>query len=305
MLQTTPIRIGTRKSKLALAQAEILRESLAAAFPGLTIELVPMLTTGDRNTDRPLADIGGKGLFTKELEESLLKGHIDIAVHSLKDMETFLPKGLLICAVLPREDPRDALVARDGRRLDELHAGAIIGTSSMRRAAQIKIARPDLSIAPFRGNVTTRLTKIKNGEADATLLALAGLKRLGMQHEACEILDTKRFIPAAGQGIIAVECLEGNGAIREKLDAISDTATHHVMLTERSLLATIDGSCRTPIGAFAQIENGRLTLNAMVAKPDGSAHVSVMREGDPVDAEKLGKDAGTELLAHGIKSWFA
>lgn len=301
----TTIRIGTRKSTLALKQAEILRQSLMNAFPHLAFELVPMLTSGDRNTDRSLADIGGKGLFTKELEEGLLSGRLDIAVHSLKDMETHLPQGLMIGAVLPRDDPRDALISATGMTLAQLPAGARVGTSSPRRTVQLKIARPDLEAVPFRGNVTTRITKLKNGEVDATLLALAGLRRIGMENEAAEILDTERFIPAAGQGTIAVECKQDNDAIRQMLKAIEDIHTHYATLTERSVLAAIDGSCRTPIGAYARIENGQIHLSTMVAKPDGSAHAYAARKGSVSDAVALGKDAGAELLARGSKDWFA
>jgi len=301
----SPIRIGTRTSKLALTQAEMLRGALADAFAALAFELVPMLTTGDKNADRPLAEIGGKGLFTKELEEGLLSGRIHIAAHSLKDMETRLPEGLLIGAVLPRGDPRDALVAREGGTLATLVPGARVGTSSPRRAAQVMMARPDLRIVPFRGNVPTRIGKLKAGEVDATLLALAGLRRIGMENEAAEILDTERFIPAAGQGVIAVECRQDSEPLRRMLLAIQHAPTHCAMLAERSVLAALGGSCRTPVGAYAHIENGRLHLNAMIARPDGSAHLRVAREGDAKDAEMLGADAGAELLARGGKDWCA
>lgn len=298
------IRIGTRKSRLALAQAEIVSQKLTAAFPTLMIELVPMTTTGDRNTDKVLADIGGKGLFTKELEEDLMRGNIDIAVHSLKDMETHLPAGLTIGAVLERDDPRDALVANDKHTLATLPQGARIGTSSLRRAAQIIIARPDIRIVPFRGNVNTRIAKLKADEVDGTLLALAGLKRINMENEVTEILDTIRFIPAAGQGSIAIECRKDNVLLQEMLSAISHIPTHYAMIAERSLLATIDGSCRTPIGAYAYIINGKLHLDAMIAKPDGSAQARASRQGDVKDAAAMGADAGAELLAHGGKDWF-
>jgi hydroxymethylbilane synthase len=298
------IRIGTRKSRLALAQASSVRETLASACPRLAFDLVPMLTTGDCDTGRPLADIGGKGLFTKELEEKLLAGHIHMAVHSLKDMETQLPTGLMIGAVLPREDPRDALVARDGFTLATLPRGARVGTSSPRRAAQLLIARGDLAIVPLRGNVTTRLAKLKVGEADAILLALAGLKRIHLQGEATEILDTERFIPAAGQGSIAVECRKEDADLRRMLASVTDAPTNYAMLAERAVLAAIGGSCRTPIGAYARIENGRLRLSAMIAKPDGSAHAHAAREGSMEDAARLGEDAGAELLAKGGKDWF-
>jgi hydroxymethylbilane synthase len=299
----SPIRIGTRQSTLALKQAEILREALNLAHPGLILELVPMLTTGDRHTDRALADIGGKGLFTKELEEGLLAGRIDIAVHSLKDMETHLPHGLIIGAVLPRDDPRDALVARAGKTLFTLPKGARVSTSSPRRIAQLTIARPDLHIIPVRGNVTTRLARLKQGDADATLLALAGLKRLGLANEATELLSPAQFVPAAGQGTLAVECKQDNEALLAMLASIQHAPTHAATLAERAVLAAIGGSCRTPIGAYARITKDRLKLNAMLAKPDGSAHLVVEREGSPKDAEALGRDAGMELLARGGKDW--
>ena len=304
MQSPPPIRIGTRQSRLALTQAEILCAALTAAYPGQAFEIIPMITSGDRNTDRSLADIGGKGLFTKELEECLLKGTVDLAVHSLKDMETHLPKGLLIAAVLPRDDPRDALISREGKSLASLPPGARVGTSSLRRTAQLLIARPDLTIVPLRGNVTTRLAKLKNGEVDATLLALAGLKRLHMEKEATEILSTDCFIPAAGQGTIAVECREDNASLRTMLAAIDHAPTHHASLAERSLLSVVDGSCRTPIGAYARIEQDRLQIHAMIASPDGKTHISAHREGNVADAVSLGATAGQDLLAQGGKDWF-
>ena len=281
MQYPSPIRIATRQSLLALAQAELVKQRLLAAFPALSVELVPMLTTGDRSTSQSLADIGGKGLFTKELEECLDNGSVDIAVHSLKDMETHLRPGMTVLT-LPRR--------------------ARVGTSSMRRTAQLKIIRPDLQVVPFRGNVTTRLTKLKSGEADATLLALAGLKRIGMEQEATEILDTRHFIPAAGQGTIAIECQESNAAIREMLMRIHHLPTYSAVLAERSLLATLDGSCRTPIGGYARFEDGQLRLSAMIAKADGSLYFTAERTGDAKDAVLMGQDAGNELLARGGKT---
>ena len=293
------IRIGTRKSLLAVAQAQIVRQKLMDSYPGLAVELVTMLTSGDRNTDRSLADIGGKGLFTKELEESLENGSIDIAVHSLKDMETHLRPGMCIAAVLPREDPRDVLIAAPSMTIATLPPNAQVGTSSLRRAAQLKILRPDLQIVLFRGNVNTRLTKLKNGEADAILLALAGLRRIGMEKEATEILDTVRFIPAVGQGTIAIECKEGDAKLRDMLQPLHHIPTYHATLAERSLLATLDGSCRTPIGGYARMEQGQLVLDALIAKADGSLHIKTSRSGDAKDAVCMGEDAGRELLARG------
>ena len=257
-MQSSPsIRIGTRQSKLALAQAEIVKQKLLKAFPEIVIELVPILTSGDRNTDKSLADIGGKGLFTKELEEGLLSCQLDMAVHSLKDMETRLRQGLVIACVLERDDPRDALISADGKTLAQLPAGTVIGTSSVRRTAQLNILRKGFTIVPFRGNVTTRIAKLRNGEADATLLALAGLKRIQLEHEVTEILDITHFIPAAGQGTIALECRENNETLRTMLTSIHHAQSMIATLAERSLLAGLDGSCRTPIGGYARMEAGK------------------------------------------------
>jgi hydroxymethylbilane synthase len=299
MSEPLSIRIGTRSSVLALAQAHIVQRLLETRHPSVRITLVPMVTTGDIRTDRPLADIGGKGLFTKELEENLLDGRLDIAVHSLKDMETHLRDGMTIGAVLERDDPRDAMVSASGRMLAELPAGSRIGTSSLRRAAQLRIFRPDLEIIPIRGNVTTRLAKLKAGEADAILLAYAGLKRIGRADVATEILETGPFIPAAGQGTIAVECRAGESRILAALESIHHAQTYDAVLAERSLLATLDGSCRTPIGGYARMTGGRLRLDAMIAKEDGSFHLHTSREGAPADAVEMGREAGLELLARG------
>lgn len=301
MQRHLPIRIGTRKSVLALAQAELVRARLHLAFPMLEIELVPIITSGDKNTDKILADIGGKGLFTLELEEQLKDGRIDIAVHSLKDMETFLTPGLMIAATLERADPRDVLVSRSGKKLHELPAGAQIGTSSPRRAAQILIERPDLEIIPFRGNVITRLAKLKDGEAEATLLALAGLARLNKADEATEILDTARFTPASGQGTIAIECAENNEEMLVALAQIDHLPTHTISLAERAVLAGLGGSCRTPIAAYGNIIDDTLYMEAMVARPDGSAHVKASRKGHESDAVRIGGELAQELLSKGGK----
>jgi hydroxymethylbilane synthase len=302
---TDPIRIGTRKSVLALAQAELVKQRLIAANPDITVELVPMVTSGDRNTNKVLADIGGKGLFVKELEEALQKREIDLAVHSLKDMEAQLALGLMIVATLEREDARDVLIAPKAKTLVNLPQGAIVGTSSPRRAAQIKIQRPDLTIVPFRGNVTTRIEKIKQGQPDATLLALAGLKRINMQAEATEILDVERFMPAAGQGIIAIECAEGNEALRSILQPLSHKQTQTAAFAERQLLRTLGGSCYTPIAGYARLEGEELRLDAMIATPDGAKHYRVTRKGSPGDAVALGTEAAKELLAMGGKECLA
>jgi hydroxymethylbilane synthase len=288
-----------------MAQTEIVRLQLLAAFPVLGIEIVPLVTTGDRNTDKPLADIGGKGLFTKELEEGLLNGTLDMAVHSLKDMETILPSDLAIGAVLERSDPRDVLIAPKARTLAMLEKGAIVGTSSMRRSAQLRIARRDLNIMPLRGNITTRIAKLAEGKLDATILALAGLKRLGMEAEATEILDTEHFIPAAGQGTIAIEHRESDKEIRRMLQCINHQPTYQASIAERSVLMVLDGSCRTPIAAYAFMEGTHLRLDAMIAKPNGSFYLTTRRRANPSDAQRMGEAAGIELLARGGKDCIA
>lgn len=293
------IRIATRKSPLAIIQAEIVKKKLFAAFPKIAVELVPMSTTGDENVGRSLADIGGKGLFTKELEESLLHNKIDIAVHSLKDMETNLARNLMVAATLERDDPSDALVARNAGTLKDLPTGATVGTSSVRRAALLKIMRSDLKMVPFRGNVTTRLEKLDKGDVDATLLATAGLKRLGMEGRATEIFNTNDFIPAVGQGIIAIECREDNKAVREMLKAINHMPTYIAATAERSMLAVLDGSCRTPIGGYARFEGDKLRLDAIVISKDGSKYVRATKTGDIKNAGELGKEIASELLENG------
>lgn len=293
------IRIATRKSPLARIQAEAVRQKLFTAFPKIGIEIIPMSTSGDANPSATLADIGGKGLFTKELEESLLTNKIDIAVHSLKDMETRLPSNLIIAAMLERENPGDVLIAPDAKTLSNLAEGAKVGTSSVRRAALLKILRPDLNIVPFRGNVTTRLEKLDRGEVDATVLAIAGLKRLNMEDRATEIFDTRHFIPAVGQGIIAVECLEDNKIVREMLKAINHAPTSTAASAERSMLAVLDGSCRTPIGGYARFEGEILKIDAIIADKDGKHYVRASKSGKAEDAQKLGQEIARELLANG------
>ncbi len=293
------ICMATRKSPLALAQAEIVKQKLLAAFAGITIEIVPMNTTGDENVNMSLTEIGGKGLFTKELEEGLLSGRIDIAVHSLKDMETTLRPGLIIAAMLEREDPRDVLIAPQAHTLGGLERGARIGTSSLRRAAQMKILRPDLIIEPMRGNVATRLAKLESNKCDATLLALAGLKRLGLEHKATEVFDSHYFIPAVGQGILAIECRQEHHLLRDMLQAVNHYPTYAAGIAERSMLAVLDGSCRTPIAGYARFEQGNLTLDALVARKDGTRYVRTMRTGLAEGAVALGEETAHELLANG------
>ena len=291
------LRIGTRGSPLALAQANMVRARLAAAH-GLApegIEQKVIRTTGDVVRDRPLTEIGGKGLFTKEIEDALLAGEIDIAVHSAKDMPTFLPDGLVIAAVLPREDARDVFISREAATLRELSHGARVGTASPRRQALVKRLRPDLQVVPFRGNVETRLRKLDDGVVNATLLALAGLKRLGLPDAATEVLSLDDFIPAVGQGIIAIETRANDTTTRELLSAITHSETETALVVERAFLEVLEGSCRTPIAGHATVDSGRIDFRGLIAKPDGSEFFETRREGEVGAAAALGTAAGSEL----------
>jgi len=266
-----PLRLGTRRSPLAMAQAEEARDRLCAAHPGLLVEIVPVLASGDKIQDRPLAEIGGKALWTKELDAWLLAGEIDFAVHSAKDVETLRPPGISIAAVLPRADVRDVLVGVDS--LEALPPGARIGTSAPRRAAQALHFRPDCQIVSFRGNVATRLGKLAAGEADATLLAAAGLERLG-QSAIGVALDPQVWLPAPGQGCIAIECRADDAATAGLLAAIDDGASHVALLAERALLAALGGNCHSPIAALTETREGELALHAALFSPDGAERVA-------------------------------
>lgn len=299
-MKTNPLRIGTRGSPLALAQTEEVRSRLAAGHPELAepgaLETVVIRTTGDKVFDRPLADIGGKGLFTKEIDEAMLAGGIDIAVHSMKDLPTWLPDGIVLACTLPREDPRDALICARARSFSELPAGSIVGTASLRRKAQILFHRPDLRVVSLRGNVHTRLRKVSAGEIDATLLALAGLRRLGMADAASAVIETDEMLPAVAQGAIGLTCRTGDPSVRDVLAALDHAETTTRVTAERALLAVLDGSCRTPIAALAEVDaTGGLTLSGLVARPDGSELLETARVGRAEDAESLGRDAGEEL----------
>ena len=301
------LRIGTRGSPLALAQAGMVRDRLAAAH-GLAperIEIVTIRTTGDTIRDRPLSELGGKGLFTKEIEEALAAGAVDLAVHSAKDMPTALPAGLIITAVLAREDPRDVFISREADTLRGLRAGAVVGTASLRRQALVKRLRPDLEVVPFRGNVETRLRKLDAGEVAATLLALAGLKRLGLADAATQTLAIDDFVPAVGQGIIAIEAREDDAKTRALLAAIVHAESMTALIAERAFLAVLDGSCRTPIAGHAAIAAGRVRFRGLIARPDGSACLEVARDGAADDARALGADAGEELKRRGGPNFFA
>jgi hydroxymethylbilane synthase len=292
------LRLGTRGSKLALAQAEELRALLVLAH-GVAeeaIEIVVIRTTGDRITDRSLSEAGGKGLFTKELDEALLDRRIDVAVHSAKDLPTLLPEGLAIRGYLAREDARDALVAPRFVSLERLPEGASIGTASVRREAQLRRLRPDIAVRLMRGNVDTRLRKLEAGECDATLLALAGLKRLRLEAKATQILDVERFIPAVGQGAIAVMARAEDETVAASFGAVLDPQTGIALAAERAFLGKLDGSCRTPIAGHATLSHGRVSFRGIALRQDGTDAVEVAREGAAADAARLGADAAAELL---------
>jgi hydroxymethylbilane synthase len=294
-----PLRIGTRGSPMALYQAGLVRDLLCATHPGLAVagavELVPIRTTGDRVQTRLLAEIGGKGLFTKEIEEALFDRRIDLAVHSLKDMETALPAGLEIGAVLARDDPRDALISASGGGLAGLPPRARVGTASLRRRAQLLRRRGDLEVLPIRGNVDTRLAKLAGGEFDALVLALCGLERLGKAGLASEILAPELMLPAVGQGALAIECRAGDAPVQQLLLPLHDPPSAACVAAERAMLAALDGSCRTPIAGLATIAGDRLTLDALLLAPDGSAERRDRIAGAIGDAVGLGGELGARL----------
>ena len=303
------IRIGSRKSKLALAQAAIVRAALAQAWPELAapgrLEIVEITTSGDRITDRPLADIGGKGLFVKELEEHLLANTIDIAVHSMKDTETTLADSLIIDCILPREDCREVWISAAGHSMDSFPQDGVIGTSSVRRAAQMLRLHPTCRIIPFRGNVTTRLGKLHAGQVDATLLALAGLKRLGLEAQATEILGIDTLLPAAGQGAIGIERRQADEDIAAMLAPLNHPPSLLRLTAERAMLATLDGSCRTPIAGYAAISGNTLDFHGMILSPDGRQWHECRESAGAGDAAALGQDCGGRLRAEAGEAFFA
>jgi hydroxymethylbilane synthase len=297
------LRIGTRGSKLALIQAGMVRDALAVAVPELgvagAIEIVVIKTTGDVIQDRPLSEAGGKGLFVKEIEEALLGNRIDAAVHSMKDMPTDQPPGLAISAFLPREDARDVLIAGDAKRIADLKKGAVIGSAALRRKAQLLHLRPDLQVVNFRGNVDTRLAKQASGVVDATLLAMAGLKRLGLGHVGAPVSEDE-MLPAVGQGAVCIECRSDDTKTRGWLAAIDHAPTATCIAAEHAMLAVLDGSCRTPIAGHATLgADGSLHLRGLILKPDGSQVIATERRGAASDAETMGHDAGHELKRRG------
>src|SRR5579859_2339770 len=292
------LRIGTRGSPLALAQAEETRLRLEEAFPELAgaIAIEIIHTTGDKIQDRPLSAIGGKGLFTKEIDEAQLEGRVDIAVHSMKDVPTYLPDGLTLAALLPREDVRDVLISSKGRSLAELPEGAVVGSASLRRAAQILRRRPDLTVIPFRGNVQTRLRKLAEGQVDATLLAMAGLNRLKLMPVEAVPLSVEEMLPAVAQGAIGITCRADDERALAILAALDHLPTRIRVTAERAFLAILDGSCRTPIAGLAELDGERLTLTGMILRPDGKEAHDVIASGIVSSAETIGRQAGQSLL---------
>lgn len=291
----TTLRIGSRGSQLALWQANHIASLLRARGHEVEIEIIH--TTGDKITDVALAKVGTKGMFTKEIEEALAAGRVDLAVHSLKDLPTELPAGFEIAAITERQDPRDAFCSVRYSKIEDLPKGARVGTSSLRRQAQLKAIRPDLDIHPLRGNVDTRLRKLEQGEYDAIILASAGLKRLNKTQLVKQIIPAEVMCPAAGQGALGIEIRQGDAKTRELLEFLNDPSARAATTCERALLNTLGGGCQVPIGAFAEMRNGKLHLDSIVADPDGSRVLRDSREGS--DPEKLGSDAGAALLERG------
>ncbi len=305
-MQSRPFTIGTRGSPLALAQAHQVRDLLCSVH-GLEqddVEIRVIRTTGDKITDKSLREFGGKGLFTKEIEDALLGGNIDIAVHSMKDMPTRLPAGLEISCLLPREDVRDAFLSPKAASLNDLPAGAVIGTASLRRQAQVKRMRGDLEIVMFRGNVQTRMRKLAEGEADATLLAMAGLKRLGLEEHVTAPVDTETILPAVAQGAIGIEIRQGDTAAEAMLAPLNDEQTARCVAAERAFLATLDGSCRTPIAGLAEFDGTALRFRGQILTPDGAEAHETERDGPAADGEAMGRDAAEELLGRGGPDFF-
>ena len=293
------LRIATRKSQLALWQAEYVASMLTRAHPGLEVELVKMTTQGDKILDTPLAKVGGKGLFVKELEQGLLAGDADIAVHSMKDVPVELPEGLHLPVICPREDPRDAFVSNTYSALALLPEEARVGTSSLRRQCQIRAMRPDLKILDLRGNVNTRLQKLDDGHYDAIILAAAGLKRLGFEARIREALAPEVSLPAIGQGAVGIECRVQDPHVNELIAPLHDRLTAQRVIAERAMNARLQGGCQVPIAGFAVIEHGILLLRGLVGEPDGSKIVQGEIAGPPENAEELGEVLAEDLLSRG------
>ncbi|TPO02959.1 hydroxymethylbilane synthase [Mesorhizobium sp. B1-1-5] len=300
------LKIGTRGSPLALAQAHETRARLMQAhgLPEEAFEVVPISTSGDRIQDRPLSEAGGKGLFTKEIEEALLERRIDIAVHSSKDMPTVLPVGLEFVTFLPREDARDAFIGKTAKRIADLPHGATVGSSSLRRQALIRRMRPDLDVVIFRGNVQTRLRKLDEGVAEGTILAYAGLKRLGLEHVVTDLMPLEAFPPAPGQGAIGIETRIGDRDVEKMLAAIHHVPTGQALTCERAFLAALDGSCRTPIAGHATVSGEKLSFAGLIISPDGTQSHEVRLEGEAADAAEVGLDAARTVRARAGATFF-
>jgi hydroxymethylbilane synthase len=301
-----PLNIGTRGSPLALAQAYETRARLSAAFdlPLEAFEIVVIVTTGDKILDRPLKEVGGKGLFTREIEADLLSGKIDIAVHSMKDMPTLQPEGLLLDTYLPREDVRDAFISPTSSGLADLAPGTVVGTSSLRRRAQLKLRRPDLEVVEFRGNLQTRLKKLDDGVAAATFLAMAGLNRLGMDEVPATAVETDMMLPAVAQGAIGIERRSDDTRVAEMLAAIHDTPTGQRLAAERSFLLELDGSCETPIAGLAELDGGDIYLRGEVLRPDGSEAISDAMRCPIEDGVQAGREMAQKMLAQAGPNFF-
>ncbi|CAI3791187.1 hydroxymethylbilane synthase [Rheinheimera sp. MM224] len=293
------VRIATRKSALALWQANFVKAELEAAHPGLQVELVPMSTQGDKILDTPLAKIGGKGLFVKELETAMLEGRADIAVHSMKDVPVDFPEGLMLHTICQREDPRDAFVSNTFQQLADLPQGAVVGTSSLRRQCQIKAMRPDLQIKDLRGNVNTRLAKLDAGEFDAIILASAGLIRLGFEARIASFLEVGTSLPANGQGAVGIECRSDDFVVQQLLAPLEHQETRICVLAERAMNRKLQGGCQVPIGAFAVLQHNELWLRGLVGQLDGSEILRSEIKGDATQAEQLGTQLAEQLLALG------
>ncbi|MCA1924101.1 hydroxymethylbilane synthase [Buttiauxella noackiae] len=299
------LRIATRQSPLALWQAHYVKQRLEACHPQLTVELVPMVTRGDIILDTPLAKVGGKGLFVKELELALLEGRADIAVHSMKDVPVEFPEGLGLVTICERDDPRDAFVSNNFSSLDSLPAGSVVGTSSLRRQCQIAERRPDLVIRSLRGNVGTRLGKLDNGDYDAIILAVAGLNRLGLQSRIRYALPAEVSLPAVGQGAVGIECRLDDEHTQALLSSLNHEETAIRVCAERAMNMRLEGGCQVPIGSYAELKDGELWLRALVGAPDGSILVRGERRGKPEDAEVMGISLAEELLDKGAREILA
>lgn len=306
-MQSAHLRIGTRGSPLAMTQSRQVASLIAAAhgWDDDAVEIIPIQTSGDAIIDRSLADFGGKGLFTLEIENALADRRIDIAVHSAKDLPTELPAGLALRATLPREDVRDAFLSPAADTLRTLPEGAVFGTSSLRRKAMALLLRPDLRVVEFRGNVATRMRKLDEGVAQGTMLALAGMKRLGISEKATSVVDIDDFLPAVGQGAIAIEARADDDRVGDILAPINDPPTLTALLAERAFLAALDGSCRTPIGGLARVQDGTIAFRGIIVSPDGTLSHRTEREGPVSDAVALGLDAGEELARRGGPDFFS